>query len=237
MQVTKEYARAVLFPGSADGNPLVPSANMPALRGDAKGNYRVLVVGNSGVGKSTVGREVAAILDIPFIPLDTLFWGTGWTQCPREEFRAKVRAALDGDPRGWVVDGNYTSHIGTMTYEEATDVIWLDPPLALYFPRLCWRTFLRLLRLAPPCSPGCEERASEVFFSRESIVWWCLTHHWSVRKRYGERYSVDGVHVGGKVRRIGGWGSQLDAWKRDVRAMSATQGEVLPPAAAEIADA
>lgn len=35
-----------------------------------------------------------------------------------------------------------------------------------------YRTFLRLFRLAPPCSVGCEERATEVFFSRESIVWW-----------------------------------------------------------------
>ena len=48
----------------------------------------------------------------------------------------------------------------------------LDPPLVLYFPRLVLRTFLRLFRLAPPCSTGCEERASEVFFSRASIIWW-----------------------------------------------------------------
>ena len=48
----------------------------------------------------------------------------------------------------------------------------LDPPLVLYFPRLVLRTFLRLFRLAPPCSSGCEERASEVFFSRASIIWW-----------------------------------------------------------------
>ena len=48
----------------------------------------------------------------------------------------------------------------------------LDPPLILYFPRLFYRTIMRLLRLAPPCSPGCEEMAAEAFFSRNSILWW-----------------------------------------------------------------
>ncbi len=53
----------------------------------------------------------------------------------------------------------------------------LDPPLILYFPRLVCRTFLRLFRLAPPCSLGCEETASQVFFSRESMIWWYVVMH------------------------------------------------------------
>ncbi len=48
----------------------------------------------------------------------------------------------------------------------------LDPPLLLYFPRLCWRTFLRLLGFVPPCTTGCEESLWDIFFSRESIIWW-----------------------------------------------------------------
>ncbi|KAI0708931.1 hypothetical protein C8T65DRAFT_649420 [Cerioporus squamosus] len=48
----------------------------------------------------------------------------------------------------------------------------LDPPLALYFPRLCWRTLLRLLAIAPPRSTGCEESPREVFFSTNSILLW-----------------------------------------------------------------
>ena len=35
----------------------------------------------------------------------------------------KVRAALDQDQRGWVVDGNYTSKLGSMVQDEATDII------------------------------------------------------------------------------------------------------------------
>ena len=130
---------------------------------------------------------------MPCILLDTIFWRPGWQRCPADEFRAAVRAALDQSPRGWVVDGNYTSKIGTMVTDAATDVICepyrvsvsitsadgralsapgLDPPLVLYFPRLCWRTLLRLFRVEEQCSAGCEESARKAFFSRESIILW-----------------------------------------------------------------
>ena len=55
--------------------------------------------------------------------LDTYFWVPGWKQRSTEEFRANVRAALDQNPRGWVVDGNYKSRLGTMVSDEATDII------------------------------------------------------------------------------------------------------------------
>lgn len=100
----------------------------------------------------------------------------------------------------------------------------LDPPLLLYFPRICVRTLSRLLRLTPPCSPGCPERWSKVFLSRESILWWCLSQHWVARKRERERFEVDGIHVGGKVRRIGGWGGELAEWKMAVSRMVLSAG-------------
>ncbi|KAI0764718.1 AAA domain-containing protein [Fomes fomentarius] len=192
---------------------------IPPLLGAKGGRYRIHIVGNSGTGKSTLARELAEILNVPCITLDTLRWCPGWQKRPREEFRMLVRAALDQDPRGWVVDGNCMSTVGGMVSEEATDVIWLDPPLALYFPRLCWRTVLRMLKLAPPCSPGCEEAVQQVFLSRESMVWCCLSRHGPVRRREAEKYCSEGVHVGEKRRRVGGWGTQLVDRKRAVRTM------------------
>ena len=107
----------------------------------------------------------------------------------------------------------------------------LDPPLALYFPRLVIRTFMRLLRINQPCSPGCDERFTEVFFSRESIIWWCFTHHSTLRKRETEKAERDraqgatvtrdaGGEVVGKRRRIGGWGAEYTAWFGAVHAMA-----------------
>ncbi|KAJ7922676.1 hypothetical protein B0H13DRAFT_2655553 [Mycena leptocephala] len=200
------------------------SMGPPPLVGDVHGNYRVHIVGNSGVGKSTVGKQLAEVLGVPFIPLDTFFWKPGWKQSTNEEMRAKVDLALANAPNGWVVDGNYTRRIGTIVEDNATDVIWLDPPLALYLSRLIWRTFLRLLRLRAPCSPGCPEMVSEVFFSKESIVWWCITQHQPARDRERAKMALIGIGVGSdvdnlKMRRIGGWGAELRAWFDDVKRM------------------
>lgn len=141
---------------------------------------------------------------------------------------------------GWVVDGNYTRRIGTVAQDNATDIICelspcfhqsfrpvpvliivlgLDPPLLLYFPRLFHRTVLRLLYLVPPCSAGCSEDYREVFFSRKSILWWCLSNHWVARNREQAKFRLEGVHVGGRRRRIGGWGTELATWKQSVREM------------------
>ena len=152
-----------------------------------------IIIPNSDRTQSTLALELAAMLGVPCIHLDRLYWQPGWHEPRPEDFRSRVFAALEQDPRGWVVDGRYYRLLGSKVTEEATDVICelqyagpgpihsqsglhllpgLDPPLILYFPRLVYRTIQRLLRLAPPCSPGCEETASQVFFSRESMIWW-----------------------------------------------------------------
>ncbi|KAJ6482604.1 hypothetical protein C8R45DRAFT_871418, partial [Mycena sanguinolenta] len=197
----------------------------PPLLGDVHGNYRVHVVGNSGAGKSTVGKQLADLLGLPFISLDTFFWNPGWEQSTNEEMRARVEQRLSECPNGWVVDGNYTRRIGTIVEDTCTDVIWLDPPLELYLPRIIWRTLLRLLRLEEPCSPGCPESVREVFkFSDESIVWWCITQHAPVRARETAKMARIGLGIGSdvegqKMRRLGGWGKELRAWFEDVKRM------------------
>ncbi|TFK33253.1 hypothetical protein BDQ12DRAFT_707340 [Crucibulum laeve] len=196
----------------------------PPLLGDRQGRYRVQVVGNSGSGKSTTGLALAKLLGVPCISLDRLFWKPNWEQSTREEFQAKIRAALDEAEGGWVVDGLYTKKGGLIVAEQATDIIWLDPPLLLYLPRIIVRTFLRLFRREPPCSPGCEESVKEIFFSKESIIWWCLSQHWVVRRRSWARMQEIGLGIGSdverrKMRRIGGWGSQLKQWFSQVAAL------------------
>jgi hypothetical protein len=101
--------------------------------------------------------------------------------------------------------------------------IGLDPPLALYLPRIIWRTFLRLLRLEAPCSPDYPEMLSKLLFPKESIVWWC-TRHRLVRDRENARMAQIGFGIGSdvdglKMRRIGGWGGELRAWVGDVKRM------------------
>jgi len=174
--------------------------------------------------QSTLGIALARILGVPYISMDQIMWKPGWGKTTREEFTARLRILLDQDERGWVADGNYDGRSGLMAFEEATDVIWLDPPLLLYFPRIFWRTSLRLLRIREPCSPGCPERFSEAFFSKESILWWCLSQHRSNRAHNQARMRDIGIGAGKEVtrrrmRRIGGWGKELRTWLEDVEHM------------------
>ena len=50
---------------------------MPALLGDTDGVYRIRIVGNSGSGKSTIARNVGALLNLPVIHLDEIHWWCG----------------------------------------------------------------------------------------------------------------------------------------------------------------
>ncbi|HEY7177879.1 MAG TPA: shikimate kinase [Gaiella sp.] len=58
-----------------------------------------VIASASGCGKTTVGRALAARLDVPFVELDALNHGHGWTQATAEELRARVLPIVAGD--GW----------------------------------------------------------------------------------------------------------------------------------------
>jgi len=65
---------------------------------------RISVVGSTGSGKTTFGRELARRLGIPFVELDALAWGPNWTLVQEELFKERVGRAVEGD--AWVIDGN-----------------------------------------------------------------------------------------------------------------------------------
>jgi cytidylate kinase len=58
---------------------------------------RVSVIGNSGAGKSTVARHLAAVLGVPHLELDAVFHQPGWRPLPDEEFR-RITTAKASDP-------------------------------------------------------------------------------------------------------------------------------------------
>ncbi|KAJ4470860.1 AAA domain-containing protein [Lentinula aciculospora] len=195
----------------------------PPLIGD-NGRYRIRIIGNSGSGKSTLSRQLASILDIPCLSLDEIFWQPGWKPAPDEEFHDKVIVYMQkNELRGWIIDGDFTRVVGAIVHENATDVIWLNPPLLLYFPRLVYRTFCRLIGLERQCSDGCPETVRKVFFSKDSILLWCLSQHWVQIERNSALMKIWGLGKGTKppeeqkMRRLGGWGSEVEDWLENIR--------------------
>jgi adenylate kinase family enzyme len=67
---------------------------------------RINVIGTSCSGKTTLARAVAERLSLPYVELDALFWGRGWTPVPGATFRSLVQDAAAG--QRWVIDGGYS---------------------------------------------------------------------------------------------------------------------------------
>jgi adenylate kinase family enzyme len=135
----------------------------------------------SGNGKTTVGRALAERLGVPFVELDGLVHGPGWTEISDDELRAILEPILAGER--WVVDGGYRRKIGDLVLAQADTVVWLDLPVHVWLPRLVRRT-VRRIRSHEELWNGNTERWRDAFWGRESLVWYALRAHFDRRRRY-----------------------------------------------------
>jgi adenylate kinase family enzyme len=149
---------------------------------------RVNVVGISGAGKTTLGRELAKRLGVRFVELDGLHHGPNWREATAEELRARVEAAIE-DGEGWVIDGNYQRKFGNLVFERAETVVWLDLPLHLALGRLWRRTWGRII-WGEELWNGNRESLRNAFFVKDSLFVWTvksyLRQRWELPERVAE---------------------------------------------------
>jgi adenylate kinase family enzyme len=154
---------------------------------------KVAVVGASGSGKSTLAATVAERLAVPYIELDALNHGPGWTEASADELRDRVRVAL-GD-HGWVADGNYERKLGDLVVSQADLVVWLDVPLRVVLWRLTRRTAARLVRRTELWH-GNRESLRNAFVGRGSLFAWAVASHRQMRRELPDRLAgLPGVRV------------------------------------------
>lgn len=140
---------------------------------------RIVMVDVAGVGKTTLARQLALRLSLPYVELDALFWDTNWTQAPLEIFWERVAQALHGNC--WVTDGNY-SKVRDLTWGQADTIIWLDYGLWTIMTRLLRRTFQRLFMREELWNANRE--SLKLVFTRDSIILWALKTYSEKRRRY-----------------------------------------------------
>jgi adenylate kinase family enzyme len=145
-----------------------------------------VVTSASGAGGTTVGREIARRLDLPFHELDALFWQPDWTEPEREEFRERVAEIVATE--SWVIDGSYQSWIDQLVLGRADVVVWLDLPTRVWLPRLVRRTVSRA-RSGEELWDGNRESLRNAFASRDSLILFSLRHYRGRRRRYPERFA------------------------------------------------
>ncbi len=141
---------------------------------------RIAVVGSTGSGKTTLARQLAERLGLPYVELDALHWEPNWTEATDEALRARVLAATESGR--WVVDGNY-SKVHDLTLARAQTLVWLDYSFARTSLQLLRRTFGRATRHAELWS-GNRESLRMALLSRDSILLWLLRSYGRNRRRY-----------------------------------------------------
>jgi len=151
---------------------------------------RVNVKGTSGSGKTTFGQELARRLGVPFVELDALHHGPDWAEPTNDEFRARVREAIDAASEGWVIDGNYEAKLGDQVLGAADTIVWLDLPLRLKLGRLWRRTSYRL-RNDVELWNGNRENWRNALWGRDSLFGWMLRTHFRQRREWPRRLGGD----------------------------------------------
>ncbi|RDE19550.1 AAA family ATPase [Motiliproteus coralliicola] len=88
---------------------------------------RILIIGNSGSGKSWLGECLSESLELPYIGLDKVFWEAGGLQIKRDEADVYKRLQRIKVSEKWVVEGVFGKLI-TPFCDVASFLIFLDLP-------------------------------------------------------------------------------------------------------------
>jgi adenylate kinase family enzyme len=116
---------------------------------------RVVVIGSSGSGKSTVARRIGERTGLPVFHLDVLYFKPGWVKTPKPEWSEVIAQLAARD--SWIIDGNHASTL-EVRLAACDTIVFLEIP-----PWVCvWRVLKRCWqyrgRSRPDTGDGCPER-------------------------------------------------------------------------------
>jgi adenylate kinase family enzyme len=136
-----------------------------------KNSLRIVVIGSSCAGKSTLAFRLSELLALKYIQLDALYWKADWQAREKDEFNELVINEINSEK--WAVDGNY-GIIRHLIWPKAEIVIWLNYDFSLVLKRALVRTIKRIVTKEELFS-GNRETFKKSFFDKDSILWWVIT--------------------------------------------------------------
>lgn len=145
---------------------------------------RVVVLGSSGSGKTTVARRLASSINAPHLEMDSVFHRYGWADDAPDDFLPILEEFTRADR--WVVDGNYTSHgVREVVWPKADTFVWLDTPRITAMRRVIGRTLRRVITREKLW--GSVKEPFTNLYSRDpykNIIVWTWTRHAHTRQNY-----------------------------------------------------
>jgi len=148
---------------------------------------RILVMGCSGGGKSTLSRKIAARFDLAYVSIDRdILWLPGWVERGKEEQRAIIVAKIQGER--WIMDGTNPSTFDVRL--PRTDiVIWVRMPRLLCIWGVVSRWIKWMGQTRPEMAPGCIEK----------VDWQFLRFIWTFEEKFAPRVLAGLVQYGPDV--------------------------------------
>ena len=147
--------------------------------------HRILILGRTGSGKTTLARELAGLVDVPHVELDSLYFGPSFSTAPLPVLRERTSAAIAGEQ--WVTDGNKKA-VRDLVWPRADTVVWLDYPVAVSLWRLGRRAVWRTSKIKAEAS-GSSPSSSSLSVPRQMLsaakgVLTALRSHRGQRREY-----------------------------------------------------
>lgn len=146
------------------------------------GCNRIVIIGRTGSGKTTLARELAAALGVAHVELDSLYFGPDFSTAPLEVLRERTSDAIAGER--WVTDGNKRA-VRDLVWPRADTIIWLDYALLVSIWRLGKRALWRTSVLRSEAEKTGEKKGLiRKLFSAARGVLTALRSHWNQRREY-----------------------------------------------------
>jgi adenylate kinase family enzyme len=86
---------------------------------------RLLILGNSGAGKTTLAADMGRLTGVSVISLDSIFWEPGGFNAKRGDGEMERDLAAIRDGQEWIVEGVFGDLAGKLV-DSATHLVFLD---------------------------------------------------------------------------------------------------------------
>ena len=124
---------------------------------------RVVVLGPSGTGKTTVGIALAKKLGLKALHLDSVYWKKDWENLDKDEFNEYMEEFFKKNHK-WVIDGNYTNNRHFQYRLDLADtIIFLDFGTQVALKGIHSRASIYKHRSRSDMAEGCVEGVDQVF--------------------------------------------------------------------------
>lgn len=138
---------------------------------------RILVIGCSGGGKSTLSKKLAHKFALNLISIDRdVRWLPGWKERDKREQRARLSELIQEDR--WIMDGS-----GASTFDirlpRADLILWVRVPRHLALFGLARRVLRHYGKVRPMMAAGCPEPIPDREF---------ISYIWNFEKQHAPRF-------------------------------------------------